>query len=89
MSLNNLTVFFLLSLISAAIQATPPSLNNENGIKDQFWSPLTEVEIAALKKAPMAKSGDPEALLELAILASGDARSNESVSRDMNAKVAA
>lgn len=81
MSLNNLTIFFLLSIIPVTIQAAPPSLFNESSIKNQFWSPLTEVEIAALKKTPLAKSGDPEALLELAILASGDSRTQEAFNR--------
>jgi hypothetical protein len=39
-----------------------------------LWWPLTEAEAAALKGADRARKGDPEALLSLAIFASGNRR---------------
>jgi len=47
---------------------------SESKIKSSFWSPLTEIEISTLRNTPLAKTGDPDALLALAIMASGDIR---------------
>jgi tetratricopeptide (TPR) repeat protein len=43
-----------------------------------IWSHLTEVEIATLKNADRARAGNPDALLALAIFASGDVREETS-----------
>lgn len=50
-------------------------------ISDSIWSPLTELEINTLSNAHLAKSGDPDALLALAIMASGDTRSYKEFTR--------
>lgn len=44
-------------------------------IQSSTWSTLSDVEITALNQAGSAGNGDPDALLMLAILASGDIRS--------------
>jgi tetratricopeptide (TPR) repeat protein len=56
-----------------------------------FWSALTPPEIRALSSADRAAAGDPEALLDLAILASGGPRSAagfDSIHRSVDAFVA-
>lgn len=44
---------------------------------DFIWSPLTKLESNTLNNSHLAESGDPDALLALAVLASGDTRSYE------------
>lgn len=39
-----------------------------------FWSPLTDWEVRIIKSIPAARRGDPDALLDLALVASGDVR---------------
>lgn len=43
----------------------------------QFWYPLTDFEVMALKNREKSKQGDPDALFALAVFASGNSRDME------------
>jgi FtsZ-binding cell division protein ZapB len=51
-----------------------------------FWCNLTDIEATTLEKADLARSGDPDALLDLAIFASGNIREKE-VYEQLGAKI--
>lgn len=70
-SINIVLIFCLLSVTALAREQI---VHSSKEISNAIWSPLTEIEINTLSNAELAKNGDPDALLALAILASGDTR---------------
>ena len=74
-SLLRLSGFVLLCIyLLSATASQELTTSSTEKLKDVFWSPLTEFELSTLSKVHLAQSADPDALLALAIMASGNIR---------------
>jgi tetratricopeptide (TPR) repeat protein len=72
----HLIFFFILTLTVPFQLAFADKADSANQSPEKtLWSPLTPIEIATLNHASQARAGEPDALLALAIFASGDERS--------------
>ncbi|MCP3851226.1 MAG: hypothetical protein GY694_13445 [Gammaproteobacteria bacterium] len=75
-----LFTFFIFVFFTGNTFSTPLSQSNEAKHSD-FWSPLTETELFVINNHHLAKKGDADALLGLAIFASGDIRNQSDYSQ--------
>lgn len=70
---------FLLTIITSLLIAFPAA--GSQVTRPAFWSALTPFELKTLYNAEAARKGDPDTLLALALIASGDVRRQENYDR--------
>lgn len=69
---------FLLALVIPLLTSQGESATKET---PRFWSPLTPFETKILRNIDAARGGDPDALLALSLMASGDIRNQQNYDR--------